>query len=58
MIPAPFDYVEADSADAVETARQHLQETLLAVFVSLGLLLRRAEDGGVWIEPLTPSRDR
>ena len=49
---------QADSADAVETARQHLQETLLAVFVSLGLLLRRAEDGGVWIEPLTPSRDR
>ena len=49
---------QADSAEAVEHARAALQERVLAVFVSLGLLLRRAEDGGVWIEPLSSGRAR
>lgn len=41
----------ASATDAVETQRHALQETLVAVFASLGLQVRRAEDGGVWIEP-------
>jgi hypothetical protein len=38
----------------VEAQRQRLQETLVGVFAALGLQLRRAEDGGVWIEPGAP----
>jgi len=37
--------------DEVEAQRMSLQHTLIDVFASLGLQLRRAEDGGVWIEP-------
>ena len=40
----------ADSPDALETARQRLQATLVDVFVSLGVNVRRAEDGSVWVE--------
>jgi len=41
----------ASATEAIETQRHALQETLVAVFASLGLQVRRAEDGGVWIEP-------
>lgn len=41
----------ASGNEAVEAGRHALQETLVAVFASLGLQVRRAEDGGVWIEP-------
>ncbi|WP_227815828.1 hypothetical protein [Nitrogeniibacter aestuarii] len=40
----------APGAEAVEAQRHVVQETLVAVFASLGLQVRRAEDGGVWIE--------
>ena len=43
-------YSARDEAD-VETQRQRLQQILINVFASLGMQLRRAEDGGVWIEP-------
>jgi len=37
--------------DEVEARRMCLQQTVIDVFASLGLQVRRAEDGGVWIEP-------
>ena len=41
----------AGEAAAIEAARSEVQHTLQAVFGSLGLQLRRAEDGGVWLAP-------
>ncbi|TVO51952.1 hypothetical protein [Denitromonas halophila] len=41
----------ASEPAAVEAARSEIQHTLQAVFGSLGLQLRRAEDGGVWLAP-------
>ncbi len=41
----------ADADADIEAQRHHLQETVVGVFASLGLQVRRAEDGGVWIEP-------
>ena len=43
-------YHAADS-EALEQARSEVQMIIQAVFGSLGLQLRRAEDGGVWIAP-------
>ncbi len=43
----------AGEPDAVEAARSAVQATFQAVFGSLGLQLRRAEDGGVWLAPGT-----
>ncbi|QID16834.1 hypothetical protein G3580_03800 [Nitrogeniibacter mangrovi] len=43
-------FAAAEPGD-VETRRQQLQEILVGLFASLGLQVRRAEDGGVWIEP-------
>ena len=40
----------ADTPEAVEAARQALQVTLIDVFVSLGVNVRRAEDGSVWVD--------
>lgn len=39
-----------DTPEALETARQTLQATLVNVFVSLGVNVRRAEDGSVWVD--------
>lgn len=40
----------ADTPSALEAARQSLQGTLVDVFVSLGINVRRAEDGSVWVD--------
>ncbi|MEZ5626274.1 MAG: hypothetical protein R3E34_01910 [Rhodocyclaceae bacterium] len=42
---------QATDAAAIEAARGEVQHTLVGVFASLGLRLRRAEDGGVWLAP-------
>lgn len=42
---------EAPDAAALEAARSDLQRGVQAVFGALGLQLRRAEDGGVWLAP-------
>jgi len=41
----------ASGSEALEMQRHVIQETVVGVFASLGLQVRRAEDGGVWIEP-------
>jgi len=41
----------AADAAGIEGQRQVIQETMVAVFAGLGLQVRRAEDGSVWIEP-------
>ena len=46
----------AGGAAEIEMQRQRLQETVVDVFASLGLQVRRAEDGGVWIEAGVASR--
>ncbi|MBT0960894.1 hypothetical protein [Denitromonas iodatirespirans] len=42
---------EAPDAATLEAARGELQRSVQAVFAALGLQLRRAEDGGVWLAP-------